>query len=169
MESVVNWSETPIFDYLNFNKNAANQLKRIDLDRFQQINEESWDQRLYTEKQIDQLILDIKTNSDDFLENDVQGPIYLKALVTLRYLFNEQALNSDKFQKVRQLYGDISIENTLKLLIRCKILFGSRYALLDLFQRVFRYENDIEQKSPYLKTLESAEKVVIKGEQIKGS
>jgi hypothetical protein len=50
MESVVNWSETPIFDYLNFNKNAANQLKRIDLDRFQQINEESWDQRLYTEK-----------------------------------------------------------------------------------------------------------------------
>ena len=67
------------------------------------------------------------------------------------------------------MYGDISIENTLKLLIRCKILFGSRYALLDLFQRVFSFENDIEQKSPYLKTLETAEKVVIKAEQIKGT
>ena len=78
-------------------------------------------------------------------------------------------MNSEKFQKVRQLYGDISIENTLKLLIRCKILFGSRYALLDLFQRVFIYENDLESKAPYLKTLESAEKVVIKAEQIKGS
>lgn len=53
MESVVNWSETPIFEYLTFNKNEAHQLKRINLDRFQQINEESWDQRLYTEKQVD--------------------------------------------------------------------------------------------------------------------
>ena len=36
------------------------------------------------------------------------------------------------------MYGDISVENTLKLLIRCKILFATRMSLIDLFDTIYR-------------------------------
>jgi len=77
----------------------------------------------------------------------------LKALVTLKFLFNEQAIDLAKFQKVRQLYGEISIENTLKLLIRCKILFTSRLSLLDLFESIKRYEATFKKLGDQLEIL----------------
>jgi hypothetical protein len=49
-------------------------------------------------------------------------------------------VENSRFQKVRQLYGEISLENTLKLLIRCKILYASRFALLDIFEAIMRFE-----------------------------
>ena len=85
----------------------------------------------------------------------------MKALVTLKFLFNEQAIDLAKFQKVRQLYGEISIENTLKLLIRCKILFTSRLALLDLFE-------SIKQHEATLKKLEDQLEILKPGSQEKG-
>jgi hypothetical protein len=38
------------------------------------------------------------------------------------------------------MYGNISVENTMKLLIRCKILFGSRHELLVIFQNIIQFD-----------------------------
>ena len=41
---------------------------------------------------------------------------------------------------MQELYKDISLENTLKLMIRCKLAFDGRRKVLALFQRVDEYE-----------------------------
>ena len=45
----------------------------------------------------------------------------------------EQAVDTSRFQRIRELYQDITLENTLKLLIRCKISFDNRKRLLAVF------------------------------------
>ena len=44
-----------------------------------------------------------------------------------------------KYVKMRSLYAEICIENTLKLLIRCKIVYSSRIAILDIFDSISRF------------------------------
>ena len=58
--------------------------------------------------------------------------------MTLKYLFEEQKVDQAKLLKVRQLYGTISLDNTVKLLLRCKIIFASRLALVDIFDTINR-------------------------------
>lgn len=58
--------------------------------------------------------------------------------MTLKYLFEEQKVDQGKLLKVRQLYGTISLDNTVKLLLRCKIIFASRLALVDIFDTINR-------------------------------
>ena len=38
------------------------------------------------------------------------------------------------------MYGEITQDNTLKLLLRCKIMFLSRLALLELFHSKLKFE-----------------------------
>ena len=38
------------------------------------------------------------------------------------------------------MYREITIENTLKLLLRCKLLFHARKVFLEIFQQILVYE-----------------------------
>jgi hypothetical protein len=59
-------------------------------------------------------------------------PFYMKALESLKYLLIEQRVDPI-FDRVAEEYKEITLENTMKLLIRCKLAFGSRNALITMF------------------------------------
>ena len=92
---VINWNLTPLYDYFVSNRSA------LDANKLIQINMATWDQRLYTELQLDELLQSIRVHFERYVDKDIQGPIYLRSLVTLKFLFNEQAIDFTKFQKVR--------------------------------------------------------------------
>lgn len=52
---------------------------------------------------------------------------------TFKYLQEEQAVDTSRFQRIRELYKEITLENTLKLLLRCKIAYDNRRRLLAVF------------------------------------
>ena len=56
---------------------------------------------IYNEQQLATLLENFKASAQSFVDHQVHGPIYLKALVTLKYLFEEQAVDDSKFRKVR--------------------------------------------------------------------
>lgn len=57
----------------------------------------------------------------------------------MKELFSEQT-HEPLFQKLMHKYREITIENTLKLLIRCKLAFQSRAALFDILRQLLTYE-----------------------------
>lgn len=56
-------------------------------------------------------------------------PIFDKALRTLGYLLEEQTLQPI-YQRVLETYREVTLENVMKLQIRCKLAFASRNMLL---------------------------------------
>ncbi len=44
------------------------------------------------------------------------------------------------FTKFKKMYREITIENTLKLLLRCKLEFHTRRLLLGIFESIMKYE-----------------------------
>jgi hypothetical protein len=60
-------------------------------------------------------------------------------LITLKFLFDEQSIEFEKFKRIRLLYAKTNLENALKLLIRCKIVYSSRMSLIDLFDTISRF------------------------------
>lgn len=46
--------------------------------------------------------------------------------------------------KVQELYKDVTLENTLKLLIRCKLAFDGRKKVLAVFKSVDEYDKKQE-------------------------
>jgi hypothetical protein len=87
---------------------------------------------LYTEGEVDYVLDMIKNSYQDFKRTDVMHPFYLKALESLRYLLFEQRIDPI-FDRVAEEYREITLENTMKLLIRCKLAFGSRNTLITMF------------------------------------
>lgn len=96
----------------------------------------AWDSIYYTNWEIEGLLETIKNKYQQFDKQEVHSQIYFKALITLKYLFDEQAIEFEKFKRIRQLYAKTNLENALKLLIRCKIVYSSRMSLIDLFDTI---------------------------------
>ena len=80
---------------------------------------QTWDQHHYTQTEIESLVNKFRESFTDLAHQTIYSPIYMRALLTLKLLFNEQSIPQTKFQKLRELYGDVTVENTVKLLIRC--------------------------------------------------
>jgi hypothetical protein len=88
---------------------------------------------LYEEKEVDYVIDMMKNKYKDFKRSDIMRPFYLKAQLTLKELFSEQT-HEPLFQKLMHKYREITIENTLKLLIRCKLAFNARASLFAILR-----------------------------------
>ena len=80
---------------------------------------------MYEEKEVDYVIDMMKNKYKDFKRSDLMKPFYLKAQMTLKELFSEQCHDS-LFEKLMYKYKEVTIENTMKLLIRCKLVFHAR-------------------------------------------
>jgi hypothetical protein len=65
-------------------------------------------------------------------------PFYTKAYETLQALLLEQQM-IELFAKFSKMYSEVTIENTLKLLLRCKLAFQSRVILTDIFNAISKY------------------------------
>jgi hypothetical protein len=81
----------------------------------------------------------IKTAFSEFKQTDMMKPFYIKGKATLNKLLleiNQQTL----INNFAIYYRDITIENTLKIMLRCKLLFHTRTLLLTLFKEIMVYE-----------------------------
>jgi hypothetical protein len=115
---VVDWAFTPMFtralnDDISFNTDQNIQL--------------------YEEKEVDYVIDMMKNKYKDFKRSDIMRPFYLKAQITLEELFKEQGQDTH-FQKLMYKYKEVTIENTMKLLIRCKLNFHCRLSLFEILK-----------------------------------
>ncbi len=80
---------------------------------------------MYEEKEVDYVIDMIKHKYKEFKRSDIIRPFYLKAQLTLKELLAEQGQETH-FERLMYKYKEVTIENTMKLLIRCKLNFHCR-------------------------------------------
>lgn len=111
----INWSDTPVYTYYKCNSSNPHILKG--------------DMTTYTEGEVDYVLDMIKNAYNDFKRTDIMKPFYMKSLETLKFLLTEQTIEQI-FERVANEYGEITLENTMKLLIRCKLAFNSRNMLM---------------------------------------
>lgn len=83
--------------------------------------------------QIDEILKTFKEKQDALRNQEVVQPYYAKSMSTFGYLQEEQAVDASRFQRIRELYKEVTLENTLKLLLRCKIAYDNRRRLLAVF------------------------------------
>ena len=57
----------------------------------------------------------------------------MKALDTLNFLMSEQTLEPI-YERVALEYREVTLENTMKLLIRCKLTYNSREMLMRMYK-----------------------------------
>ena len=69
-------------------------------------------------------------------------PLYNKALYTLECLM-EQLMVPHVFDKIA--LKSVSVENTLRFLIRCKMMFNARALMLEILARVFEREDVLDR------------------------
>ena len=99
---VIDWSESLLYKYYIENQNYLN------IDKFQQIGYDyefgrlCWNQRYFTNWEVDELLEAIKGNYDAYVAQKVHGPLYLKALLTLKHLYEEQCVDYQKLLRLRQ-------------------------------------------------------------------
>ena len=127
----VDWATSPLY---NFYTEKRAQLAEVSKDTFQ------GDATTYTEPEIDSILELVKDNYQNYRKREQVVPFYTKATSTLKSLLEEQAVDASRFQKVRELYKDVTLENTLKLLIRSKLAFDTRKKLIMVFQRLDEYD-----------------------------
>lgn len=126
----INWSFTPVYKHFYaFRQNPH------------KINTEK---DIYSEQEVEYILSMIKQRENEFRVTDVCKPFFKKALLTLEHLLQEQTLEL-LYERLVQLYSHINLQNTMKLLIRCKLAFNSRAMLMKLFQYVTKFKEAIDE------------------------
>ena len=68
-----------------------------------------------------------------------------KASSSLKILMDEQSIDSSKYEKIKEMYKEITYETTMKLLIRCRMAFDTRAKALELFDAIETYQAQYEE------------------------
>ena len=97
------------------------------------------DPQFFRHDEIDYILNMIKDRYRDFKENDMTRPFYMKGVQTLKYQL-EGVQQENLFHKICKKYNEVCIENTFKLLIRCKMMFQCYELLTVILQDVARHE-----------------------------
>lgn len=118
---LINWSETDIYNCFLQNPESTHVL--------------SGEANRYTEGEVDYVLDMIKKSYNDFKRTDIMKPFYMKALDTLKFLLLEQSIEPI-YDRVAIEYKEVTLENTMKLLIRCKLAFSSRNSLITIFKLI---------------------------------
>jgi len=125
----INWTETPLYQHFKANSKTPNVLTA--------------DNSRYTEDEVDQVLQMVKNSYSEFQRTDIIKPFYLKAQQTLCYLLTEQTIEPI-FERVKQVYKEVTLENSMKLLIRCKLAFESRALIVTMFTEIAQYRKCAE-------------------------
>lgn len=80
-----------------------------------------------------------KKDPNGYRSKEQIEPFYVKSLKALELVMAETQPNDEKFQKIKEMYKEVSFENTIKLMIRCKMNFDTRRSALELFELVDTY------------------------------
>ncbi len=94
-------------------------------------------------------ILDmLKDKYRDFKKSELLGPFMKKAGTTLQKIMEEMGLGR-QFYSLAARHEDINIENTLRYLIRAKMLLRARGKLIEIFALIQKREVRIITYSKY--------------------
>ncbi len=95
-------------------------------------NEEAADQgKCFSEDEMEYMINLLRYSTKDFNNIDILRPLFNKALNTLEKIMDELMLGH-LFDKISVRILDISPENTLKIMIRCKMMLGCRKQVINI-------------------------------------
>jgi hypothetical protein len=94
---------------------------------------------MFIEKEVDYVIDMMKNKYKDFKRSEIMRPFHVKACQTLKTLLEEQSL-VPMYYRLHDSYKEITIENTMKLLIRCKLTFNARAMLIGIMKSIITYE-----------------------------
>lgn len=122
---VINWALTPVYAYFLEHRQHAHLL-------------DTTHQAFYSEGEVDYTLDTLKTRYEEFQRNDIMQPMFEKAMQTLKFLLSEQTLEPI-YHRVVETYKHITLENVMKLLIRCKLAYASRSLLLKMFTHYQAY------------------------------
>mmetsp|Transcript_12412 Transcript_12412/g.16830 ORF Transcript_12412/g.16830 Transcript_12412/m.16830 type:complete len:216 (-) Transcript_12412:398-1045(-) len=99
---------------------------------------------------------------------DKLQPFYAKAISTLKELLREQGLDV-LFGRYEQQYKEVTVENTIKILLRCQLVFSARVVFIDIFEKIVLYEmvshdakHEIESKDTYKLQLQELNELRLK-------
>ncbi len=127
----IDWATTNLFMMVSQNK-----------DLLFNINN---NKKLYTYESIGEVIEMARMRARDFKTTETLKPFYLKSIMTLRYLLNQELDMPHLYQKYINTYDQITYENTLKLLLRCRLFFKARQVLVELFQMLLKRQDVVNQ------------------------
>lgn len=86
----------------------------------------------------------LRYSTKDFNNIDILRPLFNKALNTLEKIMDELMLGH-LFDKISVRILDISPENTLKILIRCKMMLGCRIQVINILKIIEVRENKMKE------------------------
>jgi len=131
------WSETPLHDEY---ERVGNNLEGSRFDAEVHANKggrrnNSDENRYYTEAESRQVY--------EFVRNRYNGKEYdksvtsfsKKAMETLRWIYEDQ-LDLNTFQKIKKMYSKVDVTNTLKLLLRCQLIYQARRNIMNIFENI---------------------------------
>jgi hypothetical protein len=75
---------------------------------------------LYDEKEVEIVLEMIRSQYSHFKKTNSMKPFYFKAIETLRGLLF-QLKKQSTYNRIKEEYKEITLENTIKLLLRCRI------------------------------------------------
>lgn len=99
---------------------------------------EEMDKRVFVETEVNIVLQMIKGKFHEFNLTDKLAPYHTKAMETLKSLLHEQGLES-LFARFGKQYAEVTIENTLKLLLRAKLVFSARALFIEIFEKILHY------------------------------
>ena len=109
------------------------------------------EKRVFVEAEVDVVLQMLKSKFQEFSQTDILAPYHAKALETLRELLHEQGL-AQLVRRFEKQYLEITIENTLKLLLRSKLVFSARLLFIEIFEKILRYEVASQDAKKMLET-----------------
>ena len=72
------------------------------------------------------------------------GPYHIKSSETFKALLSEIGFQQEYIDSVVARYEEITIEDTLKLLVRCKKLFESRPSVVEILRNINSLNPQVE-------------------------
>lgn len=131
------------------------------------------DMTVYTEAELDYIIMMLNTKMKDFKLSDMTKPFHTKGMYTLERLLDEQGLSGAFYSSLYAKYKEVTVENTIKILIRCKMLFASRVMIIHTLNQLISYEvlsvdfkQHIQKHTKMKVSQQEYEKIMDKGNKV---
>lgn len=81
----------------------------------------------------------VRREKQDVVDAKIIGPIHKKGLNTLDKLLQELDMQ-DSAKKIMSKYREVTIDNVLRILIRCKMYFTARSEILKMLRNIDKRE-----------------------------
>lgn len=115
------WATTPLYE--EYERSGKNVYRNQNTTKY------------YTEEEVLQVYEFVK-NRYDKKENDKSViSFYKKAMDTL-FLLTDDQLDFNTYRKIQSMYSKVDVTNTLKLLLRCSLVYQARRQIVEIFENI---------------------------------